>query len=55
MALVFYEDGRYQPSGFVHAGCVSAYFETQQILMPARHFSPDLTEEEMADLEAALG
>ncbi len=55
VALVFYEDGRYQPSGFVHAGCVSAYFETTRILMPARHFSPDLDDADLAEFEAALG
>lgn len=55
VALVFYEDGRYQPSGFIHAGCVAAYFETRQVVLPVRHFSADLTEEEMADFEAALG
>jgi len=55
LALVFYEDGRYQPSGFVHAGCTSVYFGTTEIVVPARHFSPDLSDAEMADFQASLG
>jgi hypothetical protein len=55
VALVFYEDGRYQPSGFVHAGCASAYFETTEILRPVRYFSAGLSDAEMIEFEAALG
>ena len=55
VGLVFYEDGRYQPSGFVHAGCVSAYFETTEILRPVRHFSAGLSDAEIIEFEAALG
>jgi len=55
IALVFYEDGRYQPSGFVHASCVSAYFETAEIALPARHFSSDLNDEDIVDFENSLG
>ncbi len=55
VALVCYEDGRYQPSGFVHAGCVSEYFETTEILRPARHFSAGLSDAEVLEFEAALG
>ncbi len=54
VALVYYEDGRYQPSGFVHAGCSSAYFGTLEITRPARHFSPGLSAAEVADFKAAL-
>src|SRR5262245_46316191 len=48
--LVFYEEGRFSPSGFVHLGCRREYFETDDILAPALHFSSDLTEEDRADL-----
>ena len=49
IALVFYEDGRYQPSGFIHTGCARDYFETTEIDLPARHFAADLPEDEWDD------
>ena len=54
IALVFYEEGRFEPSGFVHAGCAQAYFETTDILPRVRRFSPALREEELAELEADI-
>jgi hypothetical protein len=55
IALVFYEDGRFVPSGFVHASCASSYLETIDLLPRIRHFSPDLTDADIAALAAALG
>jgi hypothetical protein len=54
VALVFYEEGRFEPSGFVHAGCAWAYFETADILPRVRRFSPTLREEELAELQADI-
>jgi len=51
--LVFYEQGRFSPGGFVHLDCREAYFETGAILEPLLHFSPDLSEEERAELTRA--
>ena len=44
--LVFYEEGQFAPSGFLHLACAKAYFETGDILEPLLHFSPDLGEGE---------
>jgi hypothetical protein len=52
--LVFYEEGRFSPSGFVHLGCRETYFETGDILDALLHFSPGLSDEERADLARAL-
>ena len=52
--LVFYEEGRFAPSGFIHAGCASIYLETTDLLERARHFKPNLTDEDLADLAVAL-
>jgi hypothetical protein len=54
IALVFYEDGRFVPSGFVHASCAASYLETADLLPRLRHFSPDLTEADISALSAAL-
>jgi hypothetical protein len=57
--LVFYEDGRFVPAGYVHARCARAYFETTDILARVRCFGPGLSEEDLralqAELEAASG
>ena len=52
--LVFYEQGRFEPSGFVHLGCARAYFETADLLDRLRHFSPGLNNDDLAELRAAL-
>jgi hypothetical protein len=48
--LVFFEEGRFNPSGFVHLLCGPAYFGTGEFLEHALHFSPKLTEAERAEL-----
>ena len=50
--LVFYEEGQFAASGFVHLACAKAYFETSDILDPMLHFSPDLSEGEREELRA---
>jgi len=53
--LVFYQDGRFAPGGYVHLGCRQAYFESDDILAHVLHFSPDLSDDGRAELERALG
>jgi hypothetical protein len=55
IALVFYEEGRFAPSGFIHAGCAAGYFETSDILDRVRHFSPALGDADVEELRTALG
>lgn len=55
LALAFYEDGRFSPSGYIHLSCAAAYFESGDVLPRLRHFSPGLTETDLAELQAALG
>jgi hypothetical protein len=54
IALVFFEDFRFEPGGFVHAGCAQPYFETIDIVDRIHHFSPDLGAAEIAELTQAL-
>jgi len=51
--LVFYEEGRFNPAGFVHLTCRGDYFEGAGILAPLLHFSPDLSAEDRAELARA--
>jgi len=54
VALVFYEEGRFVPSGFVHVTCVPAYCETADVMPRIRHFSSALTESDAAEIESQL-
>ena len=54
ISLLYYEDGRFQPSGFVHIGCSRAYFETDAILPRLRHFTPALTDADAKELETGI-
>lgn len=54
IGLTFFEDYRFQPAGFIHAGCSAQYFETTDLSDRIRHFNPTLTEEEMAELQSQI-
>jgi hypothetical protein len=48
--LVYYEEGRFAPSGFLHLGCQRAYFEGADILPALLHFSPELSDADRREL-----
>jgi hypothetical protein len=48
--LVFYEDGRFSPAGFLHVPCSAPYFETTEILPRVRRFAPTLTEGDVREI-----
>ena len=48
--LVFFEDGRFSPGGYVHLVCHKAYFENNDVLDQILHFSADLTDGEREEL-----
>jgi len=52
--LVFYEEGQFSPSGFIHLRCRKEYFETADILEQLLHFSHALDDAARAELAAAL-
>jgi hypothetical protein len=52
--LVFYEEGRFAASGFVHASCAQAYFETTDVLPRLKRFSPGLSEADLAEIQALI-
>jgi hypothetical protein len=55
ITLVFYEEGRFSPAGYVHLGCGQAYFGTTEVIPRLRRFSPKLSEEDFAQIRADLG
>jgi hypothetical protein len=52
--LVFFEDGRFNPSGFIHLACAREYFEGADIAERALHFSSDLADADRAELGQVL-
>ncbi|MFI5177094.1 MAG: hypothetical protein ACHQO8_00935 [Vicinamibacterales bacterium] len=54
ISLVFYEDGRFVPAGFVHVTCAASYFETTDVMSRVTHFSPALTDTDLAEIRALM-
>ena len=54
LALTYYDEGRFAPSGFIHIGCAREYLETTEIFGRLKHFSPALTEAEIAEIDAEI-
>jgi hypothetical protein len=54
IGIVFFEEFRFNPGGFVHAACSRGYFETVDVLDRIRHFSPTLSAADLDELRAAL-
>jgi hypothetical protein len=50
IALVYYEDGRFAPSGYIHLTCAREYLETTDVIDRLRHFSTALTEADIAEI-----
>jgi hypothetical protein len=54
ISLVYYEYGRFEPSGFIHARCAPTYLETTDVMARLQHFTPSLGPDEVAAFQAAL-
>lgn len=52
--LLFYEEGVFSASGFVHLECAPAYFETDRLFDCVRHFAPDLEAEDLEEARRIL-
>jgi len=54
IGLVFYEEGQFNPGGFIHATCANDYFEqpdTTDLMARITNFAPDLTSEDRTTLQ----
>jgi poly [ADP-ribose] polymerase len=54
ISLVFYDSGRFEPSGSIHLRCAATYFETTELLDRVRRFSPELSEPDLVELQSEL-
>lgn len=50
IALEFFEEGMFNPAGFIHPECASKYFETTDILDRVRRFTTELDDQSIAKL-----
>ena len=51
----FHKRPRFAPSGFIHVGCAREYLETAEIFGRLKHFSPALTDGDLAEIREQLG
>jgi hypothetical protein len=54
IAIVFFEEYRFSPGGYIHVHCAREYFGTGELAERIRHFSPNLEETELAEVAAAM-
>jgi hypothetical protein len=52
--LIYFEEGRFVPSGFIHLTCRGDYFEGHDVADALLFFSPDLSADERSDLTRSL-
>lgn len=52
--LVYFDDFRFESSGFVHATCAGEYFETTDLIERIKHFSPQLNASDLDNFKRAL-
>ena len=55
ISLVYYEDGRFAPSGFIHVSCALPYLETTELMVRLKHFSPGLSDADFVEIRDQLG
>jgi hypothetical protein len=53
--IVYYEDGRFSPGGYIHLACRKDYFETDAVRDAVLQFSQALNQTERQELTSALG
>ncbi len=54
IGLVYYEEGRFNPSGYIHLSCGSDYLGTADLADRIRHFSPELSDEDLSEIQNLL-
>jgi hypothetical protein len=55
IALAYYDEGRFAPSGFIHVACAGEYLETTDVMPRIRHFAPELGAASLEEIEGELG
>jgi hypothetical protein len=53
ISLVYYQEGRFEPAGFIHAACAREYFETTDVVDRVSHFA-QLTDDQLDEIRREL-
>jgi hypothetical protein len=53
--IVYYEEGRFSPGGYIHLACRKGYFETDDVGEAILQFTQSLNDTERQELTTALG
>lgn len=54
LSLLFWQDGRFAPAGYIHLGCARAYLGTVAIIDRLRYFTRELEPADASAIAAAL-
>lgn len=54
IGLVFYEEGRFNPSGYCHIKCASEYLGTSEIIDRLKYFTPDISAADVDEILAGI-
>lgn len=54
LPLIFFEEGTYSTSGFIHLACAVAYCETDEVAQTVQHFAAGLAGSDFEDLSTYL-
>ena len=54
ISLTFYEEGMFQPAGFLHVRCAAEYFGTSEVLPRIARFSPALGDGDLREIAKEL-
>ena len=54
IALVYFDDARFEPSGFVHVRCSRGYFETIDLVDRVKQFTGDLSDDDLDEIQGEL-
>lgn len=52
--LVFFEEGMFNSSGFVHVTCTASYFGTSDVMDRLAHFAPDTSKSDLEEVASLL-
>ncbi len=54
IALVYYEEGRFDPGGFTHLTCAEEYLGTKDIMDRLAHFTNEPSADDLAEIRTVL-
>jgi hypothetical protein len=54
ITLEFFEEGMFNPAGYIHASCAGTYFETTDLIDRLSQFATELVQDDLDEIEREL-